>query len=533
MLSFARKFFSVLGMGVGIKLSSVHTIRASTALLKPMAPMTKLVLPGPLTTELRTSCQSEVVASCAPIHFSDNRFNEFNSLRNRVTAPTPRVSKRVVAAYAKWAIRDFDLLFRGWDRNMRYPGYEQAINECNATPSMKADYFRVAQEMELAGISPASKCSAEQLRKWTKRKSFLKVENLLWRTPSGLREKSPRTIMSSDAHMTVLTLGWFRAASSQLSSLWTPSKSLCYAGGLSGEQAGSFFKRFGSRASCVEDDVSQWDASLGKELLDVEVSLAQRMGAPVAVVQMMQAARSVRGRSRWGIKFKARPMRSSGCTWTSFFNSVTNALIHLFSFIADKHGLNFDREATKEGLRDCAQIVMGDDNALFCKRKVDFAKWMSRFGFRSETLHRKNVWETGFCSSRPLPFAGGEVKLIPNPVVVACKFGTYCTNKTVPIADLKATSAKGLYNSLSFLPCVKRIFDKAISAGVVIEGALARRILRSEYQPWCSRPSIPTPLTLALLKEWIWCLDFLGSDDFPVPILAERVSLGPSSIPKI
>jgi hypothetical protein len=177
---------------------------------------------------------------------------------------------------------------------------------------------------------------------------------------------------------------------------------------------------------------------------------------------------------------------------------MLNALIHCYLYC----------KATGTKVSDLPKnlrmLVQGDDNALVGKKKVDYKKGMKRLGFKAETKHRANLYDVSFCSARFVPVVNGSLLLPIIPRVVN-KFGTFPTNKLIPYEDMCSTAAKGMYNTLSFIPSLKQWLDKIIQKSPEAEVA---QLKQQEWQVWCARPVDPSPET------WVW-LDkyYLGFPD--------------------
>jgi len=316
---------------------------------------------------------------------------------------------------------------------------------------------------------------------------FLKIENLNYRSLGGVKNKAPRIISGAQPQFICNTMQFFQAFQKKLKTAWHPNFPITFASGMDGEGVGKWLSKRLHKKYLYEDDVSLWDVSVQHELLVCEAMIYDWCGAPPLVSQLVWKNIRTRAKSRWGIRYTTPDGRKSGDPYTSCGNSLLNGLLHLYIYCT-VHNLS-----VADALRECSQIVMGDDNMIACDRETDFQGWMLKFGFKSELVRRRNWRDLEFCSSRPVPFKDGIV-MLPILANVMNKFGIYPTSGhlRLPYQELVACAAKGLYNTLCFHPQIKRVFDQYTTDRVVE---------RPAWQLWCSRPHEPTPDTWATLDH--------------------------------
>jgi hypothetical protein len=117
---------------------------------------------------------------------------------------------------------------------------------------------------------------------------------------------------------------------------------------------------------------------------------------------------------------------------------------------------------------------------------------MLKLGFKAETKHRQHLYDVSFCSARFVPVKDSTVLLPIIPRVIN-KFGTFPTNKLLDYDSMCSTAAKGMYNTLSFIPSIKNWFDKMIQKKPEsVVGTF------QEWQVWCANPVNPSEDT------WVW-----------------------------
>jgi len=195
-----------------------------------------------------------------------------------------------------------------------------------------------------------------------------------------------------------------------------------------------------------ENDVSAWDSSVCEKLCKLEVWIAKNFGAPRAVLDLMLANIDTHGRTTNGWSYRCKGTRKSGDPYTSCFNSLLNALMHLFVFHLQT-GIS-----TVDFSSSIRMMVMGDDNLMrHAGGKINFHDDILQLGFESVSRYRSNVWDVEFCSSTPVNVDGGFV-FVPKIGKVFAKFG-YFINP--PVAVDSNSILRGVcigFSKLRFLP---------------------------------------------------------------------------------
>lgn len=462
------------------------TINSVNFLDTPIRDGCSIKINKPVDNKLKSSCQTGGLEhGFKPINFSSNSYNFLNAIRARVTCPLLKPDEKEVMEFTKWYKKNKKFFFGGM-RGVTSLSFDEYIKGSNASPEVKKVLIRVKKELDERFITEKTKLSSLDLRRWTTRKTFLKVENLLYRSRFGVLKKAPRVINGAQPEFVDLTGPWFAAFSKRLKKIWNVNNFITYSSGLSAEKIGHWAYKRKLWGHWAEDDVSKWDVSVRKYLLLIEADIYKYCGAPLAVNQLVRANIKTRSKSRFGISYTTPDGRKSGDPYTSCGNSILNALLHCYIY----------QRATGITIKQIPQhlqmIVQGDDNALVAKHQVDYKKIMEKLGFKAETKHREHLYDVSFCSARFTPVSNGAV-LLPNPSRVYMKFGTFATNKLINYEELCSVSAKGLYNTLSFIPLFKNKFDKCIA---LCPNAKERKM--DEWQVWCNKPVKPSPET------WVW-----------------------------
>jgi hypothetical protein len=480
----------VFNLARGVKLPNAHCVQTYSGELPPIRPKASVRCTGNsvvLDTAMRShgityNSLSYQFEQYKPIHFSNNSFNMYAAIRTRVTMPLINPDKDILKDFWSWRRQAFQRLL---PRGVPDGDFMEWLSTCNSTPSMKAQYLRSYQQLQASGQQRRKWVPVGELLRECKSKIHLKIENLLYKTPAGLKQKSARCIFGCRPRLVVETAAWIKNATESLKTRWGIGSPIVYAGSMTGERQGQWadFKDYGL---WYEDDVSKWDSSVCEELLRFLADLAKYMGAPARVVAYMRKSVKTIGRTSHGIRVKTPGGVKTGSPWTSFGNSLLNGFIHLFIYQRE-HGLTLN-----DALKEFRILVMGDDSAINCKRVTDFKASMSLFGFKAETIKRDKLHHVGFCSAFFLPTVRGTV-LVPNPVRVLMKFGTFHTLPPhMNYSEMVKGAAKSVYNSMCIWPAFAREL-KVIASSLTVSkewmklyAATKNRI--ADWDVWNSKP---------------------------------------------
>jgi hypothetical protein len=382
-----------------------------------------------------------------PTHFFNNSHNELQAVRARVVCKTPKPSKEYLQFYRTTLLKNLHILFPGVTK-VKSVSVSEYLRRSNASPEVKAMLLQTYLKLQKEGINENTPLSKELLSKWTYRKSFIKVENALYRSLCGLKHKAPRLISGAQPEFTILVGPWIMAVQDAIKRIWRPGFPIVFSSGLNGEQIGKWAKQNQKFGHIVEDDVGKFDASCDKHILKTEAMMFDKFGAPVAVSQLMHANVNTRGKTRFGIKYKVPGGRKSGDPYTSLGNSIINACTHLFSFM-----LEF-KCTIQYAMQHMRMIVQGDDNVLFIRsKKFNLKKHMLKFGFDAYALHRDSLFRTSFCSARFLPVKDGVI-LSPKPGRVLAKLGTFVNAAQRDPKTMLEESVIGVNYNLGHIPGV-------------------------------------------------------------------------------
>jgi len=406
-----------------------------------------------------------------PICFADNQHNEIQSLKTRVICETPALNEDFVDKFIKDIIKNFKTLFPGIGQlhvtELTHPDAKAIpdllphqytyIHRSNADPSVKSILIKTFIRLNSEGITEDSFLPKSVCRQWCNRKAFLKLENLLYNTPVGLKEKAPRFISGAQAQFICLVGPWMMLFQDKLKLSWGLDNFITFSSGKSNEELGNLCeKHYNHNLHPFEDDIGVFDSSVRPPLLQLESYIFKRCGAPRAVQQLVRMNINTRGVTKSGIRYRVEGTRKSGDPYTSLGNSILNGLMHYFAY---KHRYRLSTIQVKHQLK---MIVQGDDNVGFSKYKIDWLHSMAQFGFESEAKYRLQLEEIEFCSMRLYHSSGGYI-FGPMPGRVIAKFGYFVNPpKDVPLQSLLRGSALGLYKQCHFIPPLKIFLDKVL-----------------------------------------------------------------------
>lgn len=391
-----------------------------------------------------------------PIAFAQNKENEYAALKARVLKDTPKANGTTLKNFHNWLRENYKRIFPRTSRRHITPlSFTEYLEKSNAAPGVKLKLRRQYEKFVKEGINHDTKLTRQQWKKWTIRESFVKTENLNYRTPIGILDKAPRLIQGGKAEFICLVGPWIASLQNSVKEDWNSRNFICFTSGVKASDAAKLVTEF---PVWMEDDVSAWDASCSKELLEIELWLYKKFGAPMATRQLMEANVNTVGITSSGLLYWRDGCRKSGDPYTSLGNSILNGLIHLYIFC--RHH--------KIGIRECRKrlhmLVQGDDSLINVNRKDDI-EWKSemlKFGFKSIGTYKTNIDEVEFCSSR-LYKNQYTTTFGPIPGKVIGKFGVYCS----PPLDLNPYdvlygSAVGLQYSSGSVPILNKFVEKNI-----------------------------------------------------------------------
>lgn len=477
-----------------------------------------------------------------PVVYGSNVVNERSAIYERVLKQTPKVDKNRMKQFTHFVKSNYKSLFKhtiAW--NGIPMSFAKYLENSNASVGVKKTLFKVHHLMKENGYDIHTKLSNAELYEMTTRKSFVKVENNIYRSPMGKLAKASRLIQGADPRMTVLCAPSIATLQSCIKRDWNKNSFICFTSGVNTLDCANHITSLAG-AKYLEDDVSAWDSSFGVELCKLELWLMKKFKIGQAVLDLVKANIKTHGYTTNGFKYSVNGTRKSGDMWTSLFNSVMNGLIHLFIY-CDVNGITISEAKTK--LR---MLVQGDDNLIAHLQSafIDWKKEMSKLGFRSKALYRENMYDIEFCSMRLIPTKQGWC-LVPKPGKVLAKNG-YFVNPPMPsrkkpflALEMVRGTALGLYKGCSVLPPLKSYLDRLL---FLTRGVHATPVKREEWQMKFKSTDMCADTWLALehqylwgpteqrfFDEGIWKIHLSDPSTFPhYRYLCDRDTLGPQAI---
>jgi len=266
-----------------------------------------------------------------PVHFSNNSHNENQAIRSRVTMDLIPPEKGKWNKVKIWTMKYKKYIFPGIEK-VKSLDFETWISRVGSRPSVIRMYHEAWESLKQLGITQFTKLDLQQLKTYTKRSCFIKVENLLYRTKEGLLKKAPRMISGASPYFVVLVGPWIMALQDALKESWNEDHFITTACGKSGEDIGRWAWKHRLRRYYIEDDISKFDSSCQRDCLKFEHQLYQSFGAPVAVNQLIYANIRTNAKTRFGIRYYTPDGRKSGDPYTSLGNGIINAIMHLYEY---------------------------------------------------------------------------------------------------------------------------------------------------------------------------------------------------------
>jgi hypothetical protein len=395
-----------------------------------------------------------------PTCFASNQFNEKQALVTRALCATQEAT--AIEDCVDWAKREHRDLFPKMHKIQSVP-FDEYIRRSNASPSVKRILRKTHERLLSEGVSEFSALTRAQLYMYTKRTSFVKVENDLYSSPLGRKQKAPRLIQGATPEFICLVGPWIMALQDLMKRRWSTKNFMCFTSGVTAKKAAEFIDSVAGL--WLEDDLAKFDATIRRAWCEYEVWLCRQFGAPRAVVELMDANISTHGVTHHGWKYKCDGTRKSGDPYTSVMNSVINGVAHAYLYcLWTGKTVSYCRNSMTFRM-----LVQGDDNAM---RHPEFQKFpweegMATLGFESEAVYRSRREDVEFCSNRLYETKGG-LTFGPKPGRVLAKLG-YIINPPQGVSreSMMRGIALGLKNTSYFLPPIRTVIDRVL---VLTEG---------------------------------------------------------------
>jgi hypothetical protein len=344
-------------------------------------------------------------------------------------------------------------------RHVQSVSFDVYLKRSNASSSVKRKLLATYNKLQAEGIDETTYLSKAQLRSYTTRSSFVKVENNLYRSPLGRKRKAPRLIQGATPEFIVLVGPWIMALQDLLKKRWDlRNEFMCFTSGISSENLADFISKHDGHV--LEDDLGKFDCSIREPWCKLEVWLCKQFGAPIAVLNLMYANIKTHGFTHHGWQYKCNGTRKSGDPYTSLMNSIINGLSHLYIY-CDERKITVSQAMTTHKI---LMLLQGDDNLMrHGGPKIDWRKRMAGLGFDSEAVYRSGLCEAEFCSNRLYELKRGWI-FGPKPGKVLAKYG-YIVNPPPRIDPrrLMRGVALGLRSNCNFIPPLKTVIDRTLS----------------------------------------------------------------------
>lgn len=378
-----------------------------------------------------------------PVYFNMNSQNEKQALYQRVLKQTPQPTPLIVQFEHFVRKHLFTFLPK---RKIKSDTMETYLRNSNAAPSVKRMIHQAHLSLQDRGISEHSSLSSKVLHSWTTRSSFVKVENLNYSSEAGVKQKAPRLIQGAKPEFISLVGPWFSAFQRHVKRFWGKKHYIYFTSGASTKEMGDYIAS--SPGQIFENDVAAFDSSIGPRLCDLEIWIAKQFGAPRAVVDLMTHNAQTHGFTHTGWQYKVPGTRKSGDPYTSVFNSMLNAFMHLFVF-------HLETGISPRDFPDHLKMVVQGDDMLMRhsgSRLPGWRHYLLQLGFDTESIYREQIRDAEFCSSVLVSTSDGGHVFVPKFGKVLAKFGYFINPpmNTHPKSLLRGV-ALGLAN-LRFLP---------------------------------------------------------------------------------
>jgi len=262
-----------------------------------------------------------------PTAYASSWHNEKASLCARALKETPEVNLEEMQTFILWVKANYKYLFPKLKKR-RAVSMEVYLKNTKASPMVKAIILKTHERLVREGITENTQLSRNELYQFTKRKAFIKSENNLYDTPEGYVNKPPRLIQGAQPEFIALVGPAFMSIQAEVKKIWSNKFPIFFTSGANNFETVQHIDV--PEYKLFENDVSSYDASICKELCELEVWLAKKFGAKCAVLDLMRANINTHGVTNHGIKYSVKGTRKSGDPYTSLMNSILNGLMHAY-----------------------------------------------------------------------------------------------------------------------------------------------------------------------------------------------------------
>jgi len=393
----------------------------------------------------------------APIAFASHKDNEKIALEARVLQeqlPAPDLPVCI-----KWVTANMKDILPRVHRVKPVP-WEEYLRRVGSSPSVKKRLSEARARLIAEGITSESTLTKEQIHQFTKRSSFVKVENLSYHSPLGLKLKAPRLIQGvASLEFLVLVGPSIMALQDLVCRRWRPGKSnLVFTSGISAEAAAEHVASISGQSGF--DDIASFDLDQTRPWGLAFVQWCRKWGFGEAALALMLANVDTHGTTHHGWKYKCKGTRKSGDPYTSLFNTMINIFTHLWIYCTETG------KSVQEASESFVMVAQGDDNAFTHASLVAPIPWrqrMRRLGFDSEATYVQTMEEMEFCSMRMYRTREGWV-FGPKPGRVMSRFG-YAINRppNVTPEGYARGVAMGMVKQSHFIPILRAFFSDVLA----------------------------------------------------------------------
>lgn len=392
-----------------------------------------------------------------PMAFRSSLNNEYVAVLRRVMKQPPRPDNDVITGYVDWVKRHFDSLFPGY-QHIQPVSFADYLKNSNASPGVKQILSKTKVAMDEGGVG-SSMVTHRLAYKWTTRKAFVKVENLLYRNKGGHIHKAPRLIQAAQPEFIVQTGPLTMAIQNFVKNVWSSKNDLFFSSGAHALTIGNFLAQ--GPDNILENDVSAFDSSIDERICRLESWMFKKFGANPLQMQLFDHNINTHGYTHGGIKYSVKGTRKSGDPWTSVFNSVLNGLMHLYTF---ERLTGWSYEKCRRSFKI---VVQGDDSVCrYMGPRLNFRRPLLELGFDCECNHRSTLDEVEYCSNLMYKVERGYA-MGPKPGRVLMKFGYFVDPPTDvhPLSLLRGVAMSNAHFA-TYVPMLRVLVDRILDLTV-------------------------------------------------------------------
>lgn len=306
---------------------------------------------------------------------------------------------------------------------------------------------------------------------------------------SVFEEIKPRNIVSAPPLAKALLGPWSCAFAEYLGKVWNHTKALYFECGSTNLEVSSWVHKWADIIgwqNFYEVDYSRFDSTQSKASMKFSGQVYTKFGMPRSAQYAYSfQTKTLRGRTRRGVRWRRPPMMCSGVPNTTIGNSLMNAAIAYTALVL---------AGAKPGV-DFALMVRGDDMLALIKPqyRACVAAFAKRLGFKPKVKQGHPICKVRFCSNAFYPtIIEGQLRYVPGPTL-KCLLKIMWTITVLPVSKYSEHMrgvCLGLRNAVSHIPILREYVESRLRRTEGVRGPYLKKALREAHIKYMAAPSL-------------------------------------------